>query len=107
MLEVITDIIEAEEKARKIVSEAQEQASRLKSEVEAEERRTLAEAREKAAEIYRRNVAEAQEQADARYQQALRRNRSRGREFEEEHRERIDRVVDRIVGLLSRPAYAD
>lgn len=107
MLEVINDIIKAEEEAKRIVDEARESAASLKSNVEQEEREALESTKRDAEAEYRSTVADAREASEKRYHEAIRVQSEKHRDFEEVHRSAIARAVDLIVRYLSTPLYED
>lgn len=107
MLEVISEIIKAEEEAKRIVDEARASATSMKSDMDKKEREALESTRREAEEKYRAAVAEAREAAEKRYHEAVRRQADKHKSLEEIHRSGIARAVERIVRLVSTPAYED
>lgn len=105
MLEVITEILDAEEKARAIVSQAKEKADELRRDVEAEERELVAEARRKADELFKERVEAARREADSRYQQEIHHQTESDRRFESTRRSALESAVSAVVEIISRPAY--
>lgn len=105
MLEVITDIIKAEEEAKRIVEEANDEASRIRADIEHEEREAIDSARSEADRRYRERVANARTTAEEAYHEAIREQADKHRDFSRTHQDHIERAVDRIVETITTPAY--
>ena len=105
MLEVITDIIKAEEEAKRIVGQANDEASRIRADIEHEEREAIDRARAEADRRYRERVADARSKAEEAYHEAIRRQADEHRQFNRTHQDHIGRAVGRIVETITTPAY--
>lgn len=106
MLELITEIIEAEKKAEEIVSDAKEDASKRKQENEEALQKKLTEAREDAREKANTRITEARDKAEKQKTDARNAGGMNLDAFVSENRQEIETVIDEIVDLVTTPEYS-
>ncbi len=106
MLELITDIIDAEKKAEEIVSEAKQDVSKRKQENEEALQKKLGEAREDAREKANTRIAEAREKAEKQKSDARSAGGMNLDAFVTDNHEAIETVIDGIVDLVTTPEYS-
>ncbi|MGM0675360.1 MAG: hypothetical protein ACQETQ_11745 [Spirochaetota bacterium] len=104
MFEIVDEIVQAERQAEQIVSEARDEAEKIRSTFDAEEREALSRAREEATETLRKRIETVREEEHRRLQETLSADES-GEQFLRRNPERVGEAVDRIIELLVTPEY--
>lgn len=100
MLEIIDDVLQAEEKADELLSEARAEATRIRNDFAERESRTVREAQAAADKELRERLAVAREQEARRVAEADRRIRSDAASFAAEEAPGMDDAVARAVALV-------
>lgn len=100
MLEVIQDVIQAEERAQKIVEDARKKASERRNDFADTEASELKEAQNRADRILREGLSEARQTADSRVEAARSRLEETELNIETEHEQAIKTAVARAVQLV-------
>ena len=102
MLEVIDDVLQAEERAKKILEEARQQASDIREKFADKEARVIKDAQAEADQVIRDGLAAAREAADTRVAEARSRFEEMEKGVETERAAAIDSAVSRAVDLVIR-----
>ena len=105
MEKIVTDILKAEETAKKVVEEAREQAEKLKNQVELEVTDKLKSAREQAQAYIKEGVLKAREEADNSYQNMVKSAETDNAAFIKEHSTGIDALVQQVAALVTAPEF--
>jgi len=102
MLDIIGDVLQAEEEADRILSAAKQEAARLRNEFAEEETRALRDAQANADRRLRESLAESRAEYDRRVAEAERRIREEAAAFTPERVVGMDQAVSRLVTLVRR-----
>jgi vacuolar-type H+-ATPase subunit H len=100
MLEIIQDVLRAEERGDALIEEAKQDAARVRAELSEEENRRLREAQTAADRRVREQLAAIREEQERRVAEAQERLRAVWREFAPESDPRSDEAVRRAVRLV-------
>jgi vacuolar-type H+-ATPase subunit E/Vma4 len=100
MKEIVDEVLKTEEEAARIVQEARDKASQMKSSLEAETSEIVKKAKEDAQHIILDAVAKARTDADADYRNAMTEVDAENKKFMEKNEGKIGRLVDRIIELV-------
>lgn len=101
MREAIQDVLDAEQKADRLLEEARQEASRLRAEFSEEENRSLREARGAADRRVRERIAEIRDEQDRRVEATRERLRDERRSFASQGVPGFDRAVTRLVVVVT------
>ena len=105
MLDILHEIIEAEQKAAEIVKNAREAGAVKKSSFESEANERLFKAREDAKSYTREKVEEAQKAAGKRLNESLANESDVSARFRETHGKEIDNLVKDIIHFIITPEF--
>jgi vacuolar-type H+-ATPase subunit H len=105
MQEIVDEVLKTEESAAKVVQEAREEASRLKTESEAEISESIKNARMTAQRLILDEVAHARENAEAEYKKAIKKIEENNAVFLDENEKKLASIVDKIITILINPEY--
>jgi vacuolar-type H+-ATPase subunit H len=100
MLEIIEDVLQAEEEADRIVREARQEAARIRNEFSEEESRRVREAQASADQRLREQLAAIRNESDARVAETELRLRENARVFAPERLAGMEEAVARSVRLI-------
>ncbi|MBN1760132.1 MAG: hypothetical protein JW863_17530 [Chitinispirillaceae bacterium] len=101
MKEVVDEILAAEKKVESLLSEARQQAAKLRQESENEASALVAAAQEQAQELIRTTVSEIRTVAEQTREQRFTEFREKQRILLEHNRTAVDSLVDGIVALIT------
>lgn len=105
MQEIIDQVLQVEEKARKIIQQAHEQAAAIKAAVESEQSEKVKKSRLQAQQLIRDEIAAAKKEAQRQYQEAIERVKKDNTDFLAQHNRELEAVVKKITTLLITPEY--
>jgi vacuolar-type H+-ATPase subunit H len=106
MNEIVDEIIQAEKRVEKLLTEAREKASEITQKAEKEAARVIEQARQKAQERVTRSVEDARDLARQTREKKLSAADSQTEEIFHRKKELIDEIVDTIVQLVISTNYA-
>ena len=101
MKEVVNNILDTEKKVEQLLSEARQQATRIRQDSEKEASATIAAAQEKALEILRTTVAAARDEAQQSREKTFAAFHEKQDTLHERHRATIAALVADIVAMIT------
>ncbi len=105
MQEIVNQVLEVEEKAKKIIQQAHEQASAIKTAVESELSEKVKKSRLQAQQLIQNEIAGAKKEAQREYQEAIDRVKKENTDFLDQHNRELEAVVKKIIALLITPEH--
>ncbi len=100
MQEIIDQVLQVEEKARKIIQQAHERAVEIKAAVESELSKKVKNSRLQAQQFIRDEIAAAKKEAQREYQEAIDRVKKENTDFLAQHNRELEAVVKKITTLV-------
>jgi len=105
MQEIVNQVLEVEEKAKRIIQQAHEQAAAIKAAVESERSEKVKTSRLQAQQLIRDEIAAAKEEAQREYQEAIDRVKKENIDFLDQHNIEVEAVVKKITTLVITPEH--
>ena len=105
MQEIVDQVLKVEEKAKKIIQQAHEQAAAIKTAVESELSEKVKNSRLQAQQLIRDEIAEAKDKAQREYAEALDRVKKENIDFLAQHNRELETVVKKITALVITPEH--
>ena len=105
MQEIINQVLEVEESAKRIIQQAHEQAAVIKAAAESELSEKIKNSRLQAQQFIRNETAGAKEEAQREYQEIIDRVKKENTDFPDKHNKSFMAVVKKITALLMTPEY--
>jgi vacuolar-type H+-ATPase subunit H len=105
MQEIVNQVLEVEEKAKKIIQQAHEQAIAIKAEVESELSEKVKNSRLQAQQLIRDEIAKAKKETQREYLEAIDRVEKENNDFLAQHNRELQAVVKKITTLLIIPEH--
>ena len=100
MIPIIQELLEVEEQAKRIVTEARENVQREQTAVEQEEHERYQEARKAADERYQAAISKARNEAEVRLAQMVEKTQKSVETFKTTRRQDIEHAVDLVVNEI-------
>ena len=105
MLEIVHEIIEAEQKAAEIVKSARDTASKLKSDFEREANERIGKVREEVKLNTRKEVEEAQQLGKQQLAESNTKQNDANAHFRDNHKKEIDDLISDIIQFIITPEF--
>ena len=105
MLEIVQEILQAEQKAEDVARTARERASALRSEAEKDVQEQLAKARNDAAVLVQQRLADARAKQEKQYRAVVEQTDLVTATFPEDHRDAVDDLISKIVLFICEPEF--
>jgi len=105
MQEIVNQVLEVEEKAKKVIQQAHERAAEIKTTVESELSEKIKKSRLQAQQKIRDEIDEAKKEAQREYQEAIDRVKKENTDFLDQHNRELEAVVKKITALLIIPEH--
>ena len=100
MLEIVQEILDAEQKAEEAVEKAKAEADRIRVETDGKANKIIQDARNEIQRSSLEQIEEARRRSSAETEKALEQERSKIDVFEQDHAAKIDSLVSEIVDLV-------
>ena len=105
MLEIVQEILEAEQKAEAILAEARERAGKLRADAESNAQEQLSTARARAAELVQTRLGQTRADLDRKYQAVVEQAAATTAAFPDANAEGVDALISNIVQFICEPEY--
>jgi vacuolar-type H+-ATPase subunit E/Vma4 len=105
MQEIVNEVLKTEEQAARIVQEAREKASIIKSSVESEINDILKKAKEKAQHIILEEITKARTDSELEYKNAIKEVEEKNKDFLMHNETKFDGIVGKIIQITSSPEF--
>jgi len=105
MQEIVNQVLEVEEKAKRIIQQAHEQAAAIKAAVESELSERVKNSRLQAQQLIQDEIAAAKKEAQGEYRQAIDRVKKENTDFLDQHNRELEAVVKKITTLVIIPEH--
>lgn len=105
MQDVVDEVLKAEAKAEKIITQAKEKAQIIKQQIEQEVSQRINDARLESQKLIQNKVSKAKEQASRKHQKAVELAEAESKEFWEQNLDNIDLVIEKIVQFILIPEF--
>jgi len=105
MQEIVNQVLEVEEKAKRIIQQGHERAAAIKTAVESELSEKVKNSRLQAQQIIRDEITGAKKQAQREYQEAIDRVKKENTDFLDQHNRELEAVVKKITTLVITPEH--
>ena len=100
MQEIVNQVLEVEEKAKRIIQQAHEQAAAIKTAVESEQSEKIKNSRLQAQQLIKDETAAAKKETQREYQEAIDRVKKENTDFLAQHNRELETVVKKITALI-------
>ena len=105
MLEIVQEILQAEQKAEDVARAARERASTLRSDAEKNVQEQLTKARNDAAGLVQQRLTDARAEQERQYRAVVEQTNSVTATFPEDHRDAVDDLISKIVLFICEPEF--
>ena len=105
MQEIVTKVLEAEQEAEQLLSDARKKAAELRAAADAEAAGRLQEARLAAQTLIQETLARTRAEAEAERARTVRQAELEAERFLQENQEALERVEGEVVALVITPEY--
>lgn len=105
MQEIVNQVLEVEEKAKRIIQQAHERAAAIKAAVESELGEKVKNSRLRAQQLIRDKITEAKKETQREYQEAIDRVKKENTDFLDQHNRELEAAVRKITALVITPEH--